>query len=205
MADTSTTQVKHNPFIAIDIGAYSVKFVYIERNEDGSAILKTLAQINIPSYEKDLSEEKREQMSRDDVKEYCLKELRQLLTTHITELLYDNEIQTKKAITFASNREVTIRCIEVPPANEKEKNKFDEAINQEANKQMPFSMGNAVLGYTVGGEITRENKPFVQVMAVIHIIVSIRLTNILNITMIGILGLLVPQVMIIVIVVNIKA
>ncbi len=165
MADSPTTQVKHNPFIAIDIGAYSVKFVYIERNEDGSAILKTLAQINIPSYEKDLSEEKREQMSRDDVKEYCLKELRQLLTTHITELLYDNEIQTKKAITFASNREVTIRCIEVPPANEKEKNKFEEAINQEANKQMPFSMGNAVLGYTVGGEVTRDNKPFVQVMA----------------------------------------
>lgn len=165
MAD-STTQKKHDPFVAIDIGAFSVKFVYIERNDDGSPLLKTLAQIPIPAYEKDLSEEKREQMSRDDVKEYCLKELRQLLTTHITELLYDNEIQTKKAVTFASNREVTIRCIEVPPVtNEKEKNKFEEAINQEANKQMPFSMGNAVLGYTIEGEITKENKPLVLIMA----------------------------------------
>ncbi|MBP5467622.1 MAG: pilus assembly protein PilM [Candidatus Riflebacteria bacterium] len=164
MAD-STTQNKHDNFVAIDIGAYSVKFVYIERNEEGEAVLKTLAQILVPPYEKDLSEEKREQMSRDDVKDYCLKELRQLLTTHITELLYDNEIQTKKAVTFASNREVTIRCIEVPPANEKEKNKFVEAINQEANKQMPFSMGNAVLGYSIEGEITRENKPLVQIMA----------------------------------------
>ena len=165
MAD-STTQKKHEPFVAIDIGAFSVKFVYIERNDDGSPLLKTLAQIPIPAYEKDLSEEKREQMSRDDVKEYCLKELRQLLTTHITELLYDNEIQTKKAVTFASNREVTIRCIEVPPVtNEKEKNKFEEAINQEANKQMPFSMGNAVLGYTIEGEITKENKPLVLIMA----------------------------------------
>ena len=100
MADSSTTQTKHDPFVAIDIGAYSVKFVYIERKDDGSPLLKTLAQIPIPAYEKDLSEEKREQMSRDDVKEYCLKELRQLLTTHITELLYDNEIQTKKAVTF---------------------------------------------------------------------------------------------------------
>ena len=162
----STTQKKHDPFVAIDIGAFSVKFVYIERNDDGSPLLKTLAQIPIPAYEKDLSEEKREQMSRDDVKEYCLKELRQLLTTHITELLYDNEIQTKKAVTFASNREVTIRCIEVPPVtNEKEKNKFEEAINQEANKQMPFSMGNAVLGYTIEGEITKENKPLVLIMA----------------------------------------
>ena len=166
MADSSTTQVKHEPFVAIDIGAYSVKFVYIERKEDGSPLLKTLAQIPIPAYEKDLSEEKREQMSRDDVKEYCLKELRQLLTTHITELLYDNEISTKKAVTFASNREVTIRCIEVPPVtNEKERSKFEESINQEANKQMPFSMGNAVLGYSREGELTKENKPMVLIMA----------------------------------------
>ena len=166
MADSSTNQTKHEPFVAIDIGAYSIKFVYIENNDDGSPLLKTLALIPIPSYEKDLTEEKREQMSRDDVREYCLKELRQLLTTHITELLYDNEISTKKAITFASNREVTIRCIEVPPVtNEKEKNKFEESINQEANKQMPFSMGNAVLGYSIEGEITKENKPLVQIMA----------------------------------------
>lgn len=166
MADSSTTEIKREPFVAIDIGAYSVKFVYIERKDDGSPLLKTLAQIPIPAYEKDLSEEKREQMSRDDVKEYCLKELRQLLTTHITELLYDNEISTKKAITFASNREVTIRCIEVPPVtNEKEKAKFEESINQEANKQMPFSMGNAVLGYSIEGELTKENKPLVLIMA----------------------------------------
>ena len=164
MAD-SNSQPKREHFVAIDIGAYSVKFVYFERNEEDVPVLKTLAKILVPSYEKDLTEEKREQMSRDDVKEYCLKELRQLLTTHITELLYDNEIQTKKAITFASNREVTIRCIEVPPPNEKEKNKFEESINQEANKQMPFSMGNAVLGYTIEGEITKENKPIVQIMA----------------------------------------
>lgn len=168
MAEEATQQPKHDPFVAVDIGAYSVKFVYIDYGDDGVPTLKTLAQIPIPPYEKDLTEEQRETMSRDDVKEYCLKELRQLLTTKFTELLYDNEIQTKKAITFASNREVTIRCIEVPPANEKEKDgkeKFTEAITQEANKQMPFSMGNAVLGYTLGDTITKDNKPLVQIMA----------------------------------------
>lgn len=164
MAEESA-QPKHEPFIAIDIGAYSVKFVFLEYEDDGSPTLKTLAQILIPSYEKNIDEEKREQMSRDDVKEYCLKELRQLLTTKITELLYDNEIQTKKAITFASNREVTIRCIEVPPANEKEKDKFSEAVTQEANKQMPFSMGNAVLGYTLGDTVSKEGTAVVQIMA----------------------------------------
>ncbi len=45
MADSSTTENKHEPFVAIDIGAYSVKFVYIERKDDGSPLLKTLAQI----------------------------------------------------------------------------------------------------------------------------------------------------------------
>ncbi len=168
MAEEATQQPKRDPFVAVDIGAYSVKFVYIDYGDDGIPVLKTLAQIPIPPYEKDLTEEQRETMSRDDVKEYCLKELRQLLTTKFTELLYDNEIQTKKAITFASNREVTIRCIEVPPSNEKEKDgkdKFTEAITQEANKQMPFSMGNAVLGYTLGDTITKENKPLVQIMA----------------------------------------
>lgn len=160
-------QKKNNPepFVAIDIGAYSVKFVYITRDDDGSATLKTLSQIIIPSYEKDLTEDQREQMSRDDVKEYCIKELRQLLTTSITEILYDNNIQTKRAITFASNREVTVRCIEVPPPNEKEKNKFGESVEAEANKQMPFSMGNAVLGYTIEGEILKEDKPLIQIMA----------------------------------------
>lgn len=156
---------KNEAFVSIDIGSFSIKFVHTERDENGSVTLKTLAQIPVPAFEKDLTEEQRETMSRDDVKEYCLKELRQLITTHVTELLYDNEIQTKKAITFASNREVTIRCIEVPPANDKEKDKFAESINQEANKQMPFSMGNAVLGYTLQGEITKENTALVQVMA----------------------------------------
>lgn len=163
MAETSPQKVEN--YVAVDIGSYSVKFVYIEKNSDGYSVLKTLAQIIVPPYEKNISEEQREQMSKDDVKAYCLKELRQLLTTHITELLYDNEIQTKKAITFASNREVTIRCLEVPPVGEKEKNKLEESVTLEANKQMPFSMGNAVLGYTVEGEITREDKPLLQIMA----------------------------------------
>ena len=165
MAEPSKEDSKYEPFVAIDIGSYSVKFVYVEQGDDNAFILKTLANIVVPPYEKNLTEEQREQMSRDDVKEYCLKELRQLLTTKFTELLYDNEIQTKKAVTFASNREVTIRCLEVPPANEKDKDKFDEAVKQEANKQMPFSMGNAVLGYSKQGEITKENKPLVQIMA----------------------------------------
>lgn len=161
MADV---QKKHDHFVAIDIGSYSIKFVYIEKDENGEPTLKTLAQIPIPPFEKNLTEEQRETMSRDDIKEYCLKELRQLITTHVTELLYDNEIQTKKAIIFASNREVTIRCIEVPSLSEKEKEKFEESINQEANKQMPFSMGNAVLGWTREGEITKENQPLTQLM-----------------------------------------
>ena len=162
---SSNKNKQQEPFVAIDIGAYSVKFVYIERNDESSATLKSLAQIIVPSYEKDLTEDQREQMSRDDVKEYCIKELRQLLTTHITELLYDNNISTKKVITFASNREVTVRCIEVVPPNEKEKNKFGEMVEAEANKQMPFSMGNAVLDYTIEGEIIKDDKPLVQIMA----------------------------------------
>jgi len=155
-------QQAFEPFVAVDIGSFSLKFTYVEKSEDGSLLLKTLAQLNIPPYELELTAEQRETMSKDDVREHCLKELRQFLTKHLTELLYDNEIQTKRAITFASNREVTIRCIEIPPVVEKDK--LTEAVTQEANKQMPFSMGNAVLGYHVQGDIMRDEKALTQIM-----------------------------------------
>jgi type IV pilus assembly protein PilM len=149
-------------FVAVDVGSFSLKFAYCEKTDDGKFLLKTLAQMPIPSYEHELSEDDLETMSKDDVKEHCIKELRQFLTTHLTELLYDNEIQTKRSITFASNREVTIRCIEIPPVPEKDK--LTEAVNAEANKQMPFSMGNAVLGYHVQGDIVKEEKALTQIM-----------------------------------------
>jgi type IV pilus assembly protein PilM len=149
-------------FVAIDIGSFSLKFAYCEKSEEGGFVLKTLAQMQIPPYEQELTEEQLETMSKDDVREHCLKELRQFLTTHLTELLYDNEIQTKRAITFASNREVTIRCIEIPPVPEKDK--LTEAVTAEANKQMPFSMGNAVLGYHVQGDVVKEEKALTQIM-----------------------------------------
>ncbi len=150
------------PFVAIDIGSFSLKFAYVQRDESGGLVLKTLSQLNIPPFETEIPPEKRETMSKDDVREHCLKELRQFLTTHITELLYDNEIQTKRAITFASNREVTIRCIEIPPVVEKDK--LTEAVTAEANKQMPFSMGNAVLGYNVQGDVMKGEKALTQIM-----------------------------------------
>ncbi len=156
------TSTGFEPFVAIDIGSFSLKFAFVQKNEDGGFVLKTLAQMNIPPYESELTDEQRETMSKDDVREHCLKELRQFLTTHITELLYDNEIQSKRAITFASNREVTIRCIEIPPVVEKEK--LVDAVTAEANKQMPFSMGNAVLGYNVQGDTMRDEKALTQIM-----------------------------------------
>lgn len=149
-------------FVAVDIGSFSLKFAFAEKNENGGFVLKTLAQMNIPPYEHEIDADKRETMSKDDVREHCLKELRQFLTTHITELLYDNEIVTKRAITFASNREVTIRCIEIPPVVEADK--LVEAVTAEANKQMPFSMGNAVLGYNVQGDVMKDEKALTQIM-----------------------------------------
>ncbi|NCB40224.1 MAG: hypothetical protein EOM80_15800, partial [Erysipelotrichia bacterium] len=149
-------------FVAIDIGSFSLKFAYVQKNDDGNLLLKTVSQLTIPQYEYELSPEQRETMSKDEIKEHCLKELRQFLTTHVTEMLYDNEIQTKRAITFASNREVTIRCIEITPVFDQEK--LTEAITSEANKQMPFSMGNAVLGYHVQGDTIREEKALTQIM-----------------------------------------
>lgn len=158
MPDPSTFE----PFVAIDVGSFSLKFAFVKPDENGHPVLKTLSQLVIPPYEAELSDEQRETMSKDDIREHCLKELRQFLTTHITELLYDNEIQTKRAITFASNREVTIRCIEIPPVVDKDK--LTEAVSVEANKQMPFSMGNAVLGYNVQGDVMKEEKALTQIM-----------------------------------------
>lgn len=149
-------------FVAVDLGSFSLKFAYCEKNEEGVLVLKTLAQMQIPPYEHEMTEEQLETMSKDDVKEHCFKQLRQFLTTHLTELLYDNEIQSKRAISFASNREVTIRCIEIPPVPEKDK--LTEAVTSEANKQMPFSMGNAVLGYHVQGDVMKDEKALTQIM-----------------------------------------
>ena len=155
-------QEKREDFVAVDIGTYSIKFAYIKQQDDNSFLLKTLAQIVIPKYETKIDPEQRELMSKEDVKNYCLKETRQLLTTKLTELIYDNEIQTKLAITFASNREINIRCLEVPV--QKDKNQYTEIIKAEAIKQMPFSMNNAVLGYSMLGEKEKDGQQWREVM-----------------------------------------
>ncbi len=159
---SETAKDAFQPFVSIDVGSFSLKFAFIKRDEEGNPTLATLSQMRIPDYKDELTEEQLETMAKDDVTQHCLKELRQFLTTHLTELLYDNEIQTKRAISFASNREVTIRCIEIPPVVEKDK--LTEAVTAEANKQMPFSMGNAVLGYHVLGDVVVEEKALTQIM-----------------------------------------
>ena len=52
MAEPSKEDSKYEPFVAIDIGSYSVKFVYVEQGDDNAFILKTLANIVVPPYEK---------------------------------------------------------------------------------------------------------------------------------------------------------
>jgi type IV pilus assembly protein PilM len=153
---------KFDTFVAIDIGSYSLKFAYMELVDQGFS-LKTLAHIPIPNYEARIDPEQREMMSKEDVRQHCLKELRQLLTTKLTELIYDNEIQTKQAITFASNRDITIRCLEVP--TQTDRTKYPEVIKAEANKQMPFSMNNAILGHTIVDTMEKEDGEWKQVMA----------------------------------------
>ncbi|OQB49541.1 MAG: Competence protein A [bacterium ADurb.Bin157] len=161
MSEAETTE-KKELFVAVDIGSYSLKFAFVQQNDEGRFVLRTLAQLVIPKYETKIDPDQRELMSKEDVKQYCLKELRQMLTTKLTELLYDNEIQTKQAITFASNREITIRCLEVPVQTDK--NKYPEIIKIEANKQMPFSMTNAIFGHTILDSINHDGEEWKQVM-----------------------------------------
>lgn len=154
--------VSFEPFVAVDVGSYSLKFLWVTRDENETPFVKAMAQFVFPNWEKELSEDQLQTMSREDVRNYCQKKLRQFLTKHLTELLYDNKIDTKRCITFASNREVTIRSIEIIPVAEKDK--LEEAVKTEANKQMPFSTGNAVIGFKVQGDTARDGQTLTQVM-----------------------------------------
>ncbi|MFZ2957875.1 MAG: pilus assembly protein PilM [Candidatus Ozemobacteraceae bacterium] len=158
MADAS----KFESFVAVDIGSYSLKFVHIATNDDGQPFLKALTHLPIPPFSHMLTPEEREKMSREDVEKDALIKLQKFLTKHLTEQLYDNQIQTKRAITLASGRSVTIRYLEIPPIVEKDGP--EAAIRAEAAKQMPFSMENAILGFSQLGEVTREEKLLQQVM-----------------------------------------
>lgn len=150
------------PFVAVDIGSFSLKFIYIERGSDGKPVLKTVAHLPIPPFAHLLTAEEKEKMSRDDIEKDSQLKLQKFLTKHLTELLYDNQIQVKRGITLASGRSVTIRYFEIPPIPEK--NAFDEAVKAEVAKQMPFSMENAVLGYSTIGETVKDEKALTQVM-----------------------------------------
>jgi type IV pilus assembly protein PilM len=150
------------PYIAVDVGSFSLKFAYITPGEGGKPRLKALAHLPIPPFTHLLTTDEREKMSREDVEKDSIVKLQKFLTKHLTELLYDNQIQTKKAVTLASGRPVTIRYFEIPPVPEKEA--LTGAVNAEAAKQMPFSMENAVLGYTVLGDTTKEDKALQQIM-----------------------------------------
>lgn len=157
-----TEKNSFEPFAAVDIGAYSLKFIYVERSDDGKPVLKTVAHLPIPQFSHLLTADEKERMSRDDIEKDAQTKLQKFLTKHLTELLYDNQIQTKRGITLASGRSVTIRYLEIPPIPEK--NAFDGAVRAEVAKQMPFSMENAVLGYATIGEIVKEEKALAQVM-----------------------------------------
>ncbi|MBP7635757.1 pilus assembly protein PilM [Candidatus Ozemobacteraceae bacterium] len=124
--------------------------------------LKAVAHLPIPAFTHLLTAEEKERMSRDDIEKDAQVKLQRFLTKHLTELLYDNQIQTKRGITLASGRSVTIRYFEIPPIPEK--NAFASAVKAEAAKQMPFSMENAVLGYSNIGETVKEEKALAQVM-----------------------------------------
>ncbi|HNV70794.1 MAG TPA: pilus assembly protein PilM, partial [Candidatus Ozemobacteraceae bacterium] len=87
---------------------------------------------------------------------------RKMLTKHLTELLYDNQIQTKRAISLVSGRAVTIRYIEIPVPEKPEM--LADAVQVEAAKQMPFSMENAALGYTAFPQVKREDKQLIPIM-----------------------------------------
>lgn len=150
------------PFAAVDIGAFSLKFIYVERDGNGLPQLKAVAHLPIPAFTHLLTAEEKERMSRDDIEKDAQVKLQRFLTKHLTELLYDNQIQTKRGITLASGRSVTIRYFEIPPIPEK--NAFASAVKAEAAKQMPFSMENAVLGYSNIGETVKEEKALAQVM-----------------------------------------
>ncbi|MBF0408505.1 MAG: pilus assembly protein PilM [Candidatus Riflebacteria bacterium] len=151
---------KFEPLVAVDIGSFSLKFVFIVPNEESKPIVKALAHIRIPSFAHALSEEERSGMSKDDVEKDTIAKTNKFLTKYLTELLYDNQIQTKKGITLAGGRTATIRYIEIPPSP---RDLLAANIKAEASKQMPFSIENAILGFTVLGETVREEKAVQQV------------------------------------------
>lgn len=151
-----------DPFVCVDIGSYSLKFAYAVPVEGDKPSLKAIAHMPIPSYAHQLTQEERENMSRDDVEQDSLAKLRKFLTKHLTELLYDNQIQTKMAVTLASGRSVTIRYFEIPPVADKDT--LAASVNAEAMKQMPFSMENAAFGFTPLGDTVRDEKALAQFM-----------------------------------------
>jgi type IV pilus assembly protein PilM len=155
-------KIPFEPFVAIDVGSFSLKFAYVIPGTGDKPILKAIAHMVIPPFVHQLSADDREKMSRDDVEKDSQTKLQKFLTKHLTELLYDNQIQTKKGITLASGRPVTIRYFEIPPVAEKEM--LDAAVNAEAMKQMPFSMENAVFGFTLLGDMVRDEKALQQFM-----------------------------------------
>lgn len=154
--------ITYEPFVAVDIGTYSLKFVHIFLDSNNKPVLKTIANLRIPPFVHLLTPEEREKMSREDVENDALMKLRKFLTKHLTELLYDNQIQTKRGFTLASGRAVTVRYFELPPLPEKDA--FAASVRAEATKQMPFSMEKAVFAWQDLGEIFKDEKPLKQIV-----------------------------------------
>ncbi len=157
-----TEKTGPEPIVAVDIGNFSLKFAHILPGPDGKPVLKALNTMLIPPFAHMLKPEEREKMSREDIENDTLAKLRKLLTKHLTELLYDNQIQTKRAVSLVSGRSVTIRYIEIPVPEKPEM--LADAVQVEAAKQMPFSMENAALGYSAFPQVKREDKLLIPIM-----------------------------------------
>ena len=66
---------KFEPFVAVDIGSFSLKFVHVLPGDDGKPVLKALAHMRIPPFVHELKPEDREKMSREDVENDAIAKL----------------------------------------------------------------------------------------------------------------------------------
>ena len=49
MSEAETTEKRL--FVAVDIGSYSLKFAFVQQNDEGVLFCETIAQLVIPKYE----------------------------------------------------------------------------------------------------------------------------------------------------------
>jgi type IV pilus assembly protein PilM len=139
--------LKHRNLLGLDIGSHTVKAVqFVKKGEQ--LRLVSLAHMEIPP---EIQEEADPALHND------------MLANAIKQMLKENKINAKEAVTSIAGDNVIVRYVKLPKMSEEE---LKNVISYEGEQYIPLAINQVVMDHTILGELEEEGSTKMEVLLV---------------------------------------